>query len=146
MCYFSNRIIVIDEVHNIKLKEKGDDPRVDVYKQLHRMLHLVQNCKILLMSGTPIKDSIIDFSDIINLIVPLNKQLPIKQSFIDTYFNFEKEVPKLQRNYTLKEEKIDELKELLKGKISYLKSMSSEIKKNFIGEKNISDLKYFINL
>ena len=140
---FSNRIIVIDEVHNIKLKEK-DDPKVDVYKELHRMLHLVQNCKILLMSGTPIKDSIIDFSDIINLIVPLNKQLPVKQSFIDEYFNFEKEVPKLQRNYTLKEEKIDELKELLKGKISYLKSMSSEIKKKFIGEKNISDLKYFI--
>ena len=144
---FSNRIIVIDEVHNIKLKEKGDikiDTKIDVYFQLHRMLHLVQNCKILLMSGTPIKDSIIDFSDIINLIVPLNKQLPVKQSFIDTYFNFEKEVPKLQRNYIIKDEKIDELKELLKGKISYLKSMSSEIKKKFVGEKNISNLKYFI--
>lgn len=141
---FSNRIIVIDEVHNIKLKEKGDDPRVDIYKQLHRMLHLVQNCKILLMSGTPIKDSIIDFPDIVNLIVPLNKQLPVKQSFINTYFNFEKEVPKLQRNYTIKDEKIDELKDLLKGKVSYLKSISYEIKKNFIGEKNISNLNYFI--
>lgn len=144
---FSNRIIVIDEVHNIRLKDKNEieiDPKLDVYFELDRMLHLVQNCKILLMSGTPIKDNIMEFPDIINLLVPLNKKLPVKQDFINEYFKFDKEVPKLQRDYIIKDEKIDDLKKLLKGKISYLKSMSYQIKKKFIGTEKIGNLNHFI--
>ena len=91
---FSNKIIVIDEVHNIRLKEiiehkkkKGEDiiPKetIYVYKEIHRMLHLVKNCKILLMSGTPIKDQIPEFANVMNLIIPKNKQLPTKKKFIN---------------------------------------------------------------
>lgn len=48
---YNNRIIVIDEVHNLRIqaKEKG----LNVYAQFHRFLHVVKDCKILLMSGTP---------------------------------------------------------------------------------------------
>ena len=50
---FSNYIIVIDEVHNLREKEAGGDDKM--YNQFHRFLHLVKNCKILLLSGTPMK-------------------------------------------------------------------------------------------
>ena len=145
---FSNTIIVIDEVHNIRLKDEDItkvDKKIDVYKQIHNLVHLVKNCKILLMSGTPIKDKITEFADIVNLLVPIDKQLPEKrQTFIDSYFNYNKALPNLQRDYILKEEKTKELKSLLKGKVSYLRSMSYQIKKEYMGNKKVGELEYFI--
>lgn len=60
---FSNCVIVLDEVHNIREKmekqSKVDDffkkESFDVYKQFHRMFHLIKYSKILLMSGTVMK-------------------------------------------------------------------------------------------
>lgn len=61
---FSNSIVVIDEVHNIrekveKQRNKNYDflrkESFDIYKQFHRMLHLIKYSKILLMSGTVMK-------------------------------------------------------------------------------------------
>ena len=62
---FSNRVIVLDEVHNIREKiDKQNDNKnnnmfkrdsFDVYKQFHRMFHLIKYSKILLMSGTVMK-------------------------------------------------------------------------------------------
>ena len=152
---FSNKIIIIDEVHNIRLKEiikhkqkKGEEtiPKetIYVYKQIHRMLHLVKNCKILIMSGTPIKDKIPEFANIMNLILPIDEQLPTKQKFLNDYFNFDEELPELERTYIIKKNKVKYLKSLLKGKVSYLKAISSTVKKEFIGDKNVGGLKHFI--
>ena len=151
---FSNKIIVIDEVHNIRLKEiikykkKGDSiiPKetIYVYKEINRMLHLVKNSKILLMSGTPIKDKISEFANVLNLIIPKNKQLPTKQKFINEYFDFDENLPVLERIYTVKKNKIKHLKNLMKGKVSYLKAISSTIKKEFVGDKKVGGLKHFI--
>ena len=61
---FSNSIIVIDEVHNIREKMEKHQNKdydffkkesFDVYKQFHRMFHLIKYSKILLMSGTVMK-------------------------------------------------------------------------------------------
>jgi superfamily II DNA or RNA helicase len=53
---FDNSIIVCDEVHNLHLKTKTKELYVDIYKQLHRLFHILYNKKILLLSGTPMKD------------------------------------------------------------------------------------------
>ena len=51
---YSNNIIVIDEVHNLREYEYEDgNEKIGVYNQFHRFLHLVKNSKILLLSGTP---------------------------------------------------------------------------------------------
>lgn len=53
---YSNNIIVIDEVHNLRIQDTTNDKyRISMYDQFHRFLHLVKNCKILLLSGTPMK-------------------------------------------------------------------------------------------
>lgn len=67
---FSNTIFVVDEVHNLREKEEvvrreadvrnflvnkrasGLTSPLDIYKQFHRLFHLVKESKILLMSGT----------------------------------------------------------------------------------------------
>jgi hypothetical protein len=153
---YSNKIIVIDEVHNIRLSEykvdeygrrirRQNDNKIDgvnIYKEFHRFLHLVKNSKIILMSGTPIKDNIEEFADIMNLILPTNNQFPTKKKFIDYYFD--KKINNENENILeLKPSKINEFKDKIKGLISYLKAIDSEVKKEFVGEK-IGKLQHFL--
>ena len=129
---YNNHIIIIDEIHNLRMqsKEKG----LNIYKQFHRFLHVVKDCKILLMSGTPMKDGVDEIASVMNLILPLNKQLVTGEEFLDEYFTVNK-----MGVYKVKSNKVDELKELFKGRVSYLKAMQSDIKKVFMG-KNIGNL------
>lgn len=53
---YSNRIMVIDEVHNIRPSKKEG---VETYKQFYRLCHIPNNTKILLLSGTPMNIEII---------------------------------------------------------------------------------------
>jgi superfamily II DNA or RNA helicase len=52
---YSNIVIVIDEVHNLRIQDVTKDDSVSIYTQFKRFLHLVKNCKIILLSGTPMK-------------------------------------------------------------------------------------------
>jgi len=144
---FSNKIIVIDEVHNIRLqdiknkkkKNKKKNPPVLLYKNFHRFLHLIKNCKIILLSGTPIKDRIDEIASVMNLILPLDEQLPNDKEFINIFFNKDPNY----NVYKIKPEKIAELKSKFNGRVSYLEAVQSEVKKEYVGEK-IGNLKHFI--
>jgi len=134
---FNNKIIVIDEVHNLRIqaKEKG----LNIYAQFLRFLHVIKDCKILLMSGTPMKDGIEEISSVMNLILPNNQQLPTGEDFITNYFTQDES----NGVFNVKPDKVDELKLVFKGRVSYLKAMKSEIKKVFIGDHigNLQHLK-----
>jgi hypothetical protein len=140
---FSNSIIVIDEVHNIREKMEKQHNKdydffkkesFDVYKQFHRMFHLIKYSKILLMSGTVMKDDPSEFSSVMNLILPLNSQFINEKLFINNYFD---------KDGIFKKSMIEDFQTHIKGRISYLKSMPSEVQKIFIGEK-LRNLKHFI--
>jgi hypothetical protein len=176
---YSNKIIVVDEVHNIRLQktnpttlfyeeeiariQKEDrsitsrealklakqrwTPEIaekynaiadkkSTYKQMHRFLHLVKNCKIILMSATPMKDQVEEIATIMNLILPMDKQLPVKEEFIEQYFNVE------GNQIVIKPDKVNYLKNLFKGKISYLDAAYSNIDKKYIGTP-LGSLKHF---
>lgn len=134
---YSNLVIIIDEVHNLRLTDEGEDKDIKTYENIHRFLHLVKNCKILLMSGTPMKDQPEEIATIMNLILPLNKQLPTDKDFVDQYLKKEDGILKVR------EDKEESLKNHLNGYISYLKSMQSDdVRKKFIGEE-VGNLKFF---
>ena len=140
---YSNLIIVIDEIHNIR--SSGDSEDVKMYQQFHRFLHLIKNCKILLMSGTPMKDTFDEIADIMNLILPLNNQMLTKKDFIDRYFSIEiKDDNDILYSLNTDTYLINELKSFFKGRVSYLKTMQSSIIKKFIGNKNYNNLNKFI--
>lgn len=125
---YSNRVIIIDEVHNIKdTEKKRKEEKVYVYKQIHRILHLAKNRKIILLSATPMKDNSNEFASILNLILPLDRQLPRGKEFNEMFFQDDK----------LKN--IKKLKEYIRGKVSFLRTMESEVVKMNIG-KNIGEL------
>lgn len=134
---YSDHIIIIDEVHNLRIQDKKDsdaetetkEEYLEVYKQFKRFIHRVNNCKILLMSGTPIKDSINELASISNLLLDEDSQFPEENDFLTQYTELSNDI------YTIKKEKIQEIKNKLRGKISVLKERPSKISKEFIGEK-----------
>ena len=137
---YSNTVIVIDEVHNIRLQDiqnKRERTAVRVYDNFHRFLHLVKNCKIILLSGTPVKDSVDEIASVMNLILPLDKQLPVNKVFLEMFFTFENNV------FKVKPDRVAELKDVFKGRVSYLVSQQSSVVKTYIGESigNLAHLK-----
>jgi len=84
----------------------------------------------VLLSATPMKDNITEFASVMNLILPINMQLPTKKDFNKTFFdNLDK----------IKNTKM--LKEYIRGRISFLRSMESQITKINVG-KLVKNLKY----
>lgn len=139
--FYSNKIIVIDEVHNIRIQDDGDNmDAIEIYNQFHRFLHLVLNCKVLLLSGTPMKDDPSEIASIANLILSMEKQLPIEEDFLKAFM----ETKDGGHVYTVRENAVDNLKEHLQGKISFLKEAESTVKKDFLGQKKYGRLKYFV--
>uniref|UniRef100_A0A6C0H3X8 Helicase ATP-binding domain-containing protein n=1 Tax=viral metagenome TaxID=1070528 RepID=A0A6C0H3X8_9ZZZZ len=139
---FNNNIIVIDEVHNLRMKtqieENGKKTSLNVYNQFYRFLHVVKDCKILLMSGTPMKDGVDEIASVMNLILPDSKKLPTGIDFLTDFFN------KKDNTYIVKKSYIDELKNAFKGRVSYLRSMRSSVEKVFQENGLESDLVHMI--
>jgi len=52
---YSNKVIVIDEVHNLRPQDKTEG--LHIYHQFYRLTHVIENSKILLLSGTPMKSN-----------------------------------------------------------------------------------------
>ena len=123
---YENCIFAIDEVHNLRLKPtKKNDRSINIYKEMHRFLHLIENKKILLLSGTPMKDRPEEISTIMNLILPTNQQLPTGKKFLNEYM----------LNGKIKEDKKEELRNYFKGRISYLKmTLPTNLRKIYNGE------------
>lgn len=125
---FESFIIVIDEVHNIRDNENKTS--VKIYDQIHRFLHLLEHRKIILMSGTPMKDNPCEIAGVMNLILPHNRQMATDNDFTNKYFFKEKLIC------------IDELKNYFRGKVSFLKSNITDVPKVYIGSV-ISPLEHF---
>ena len=135
---YSNMIIGIDEVHNLRQyderKRAGFKDKSIQYNQIHRLMHVAIGCKKIIMSGTPMRDHPNEIAPVLNLILPLDKQLPVGKRFNEMYLYQRDGV-----NY-VKEDMKDELKEYMKGRVSFLKS-TVDVETEYVGEP-IGDLKY----
>jgi len=121
---YSNRIIIIDEVHNIRVQPSKRERTQ--YESLHKFLHVVKNCRILLLTATPIWDKVYDIASLLNLLLPMEEQLPVLEKFTKEFFT---------KDGDLLPEKISELKEKMHGRISYLRPLISSAVRNEIGVK-----------
>lgn len=114
---YSNYVIVIDEVHNIRLRgEEG------TYSSFHRFLHVVKNCKIVLMSGTPMRDKSNEIATIMNLILPIDTQLPVGEDFDSTFLD----------NNILTPSKALLLKKYFHGRVSYVQTLEGDVNVKFM--------------
>lgn len=85
------------------------------------------------------KDNPEEIASVMNLILPLDKQLPTGKNFTDEYMQVNKD------NYSvITPDKIKSLKTFLTGRVSYIANMETDVKKEYIGDENIGSLKHFI--
>lgn len=132
---YSNHIIVIDEVHNLRIKDKtGKTP----YDAFWRLIHVAEGCKVLLMSGTPMKDRVEEVAAIMNLILPVDQQLPTGETFLRKFFDSDysgviTETGEPFPFQIVKPSMIKKLKLSFKGRVSYLRLSHSAVPQIFMG-------------
>ena len=79
---FSNRMLVIDEVHNIRLSKEGKVKTSS--DNLGKLVEATNNLKLLLLSATPMFDSYSEIIWILNLLLLNDKRYPISQREVFT--------------------------------------------------------------
>lgn len=115
---FSDCYFFLDEIHRLRNQNQGDsgidgNPE-NIYNILWKIFHLAKRIKVVLLTATPMVNSVSDFVPLINLILPADKQLPTSWNY--DYVN------------------IRQLESYLRGYISYIKSIDLGVKRREIGD------------
>ena len=105
--YFSNRYMIIDEVHNIR-DEQGSETR-DTIKTIEKVIKYSHNLRLVLLTATPMYNRSTEIIWILNMML-LNDNRPI----IDTKTIFDKDGVLLESGKKILEDKC-------RGYISYLR-------------------------
>jgi|TARA_R110002153_G_scaffold140180_6_gene291177 hypothetical protein len=79
---FSNRMLVIDEVHNIRLSKEGKIKKSS--ENLSALVTSANNLKLLLLSATPMFDSYTEIIWILNLLNLNDKRYPVELNEVFT--------------------------------------------------------------
>jgi hypothetical protein len=128
---FHNTYVIIDEAHNVKETKKEGSKKFEgsVYKQIWDFCHTVKGCKIMLLSGTPMRDKVFsEFVGVANLLLPIEEQLTIKQ--VKNAFTPEGQ---------LQDKKL--IASRMRTRVSYLRSMVGKIAATYMGSI-VSPLQY----
>lgn len=110
---FDDRVIIIDEIQNIKTGKKNDLTK-NIQPILQSIIKYGKNIKLVLMSATPMFDRPDEIIYYMNLLLLNDKRPPINKNDIFTI------------NGTLKPNIEDKLREYFKGYVSYIRSEKPE--------------------
>lgn len=116
--YFSNTGIIVDEAHNLIVESSDSGTRIDVeetkkvYEILWKIFHLVPGMKKILMTATPMRNGPQELAKLLNLLNDEDHQI---EDDIEKYTD-------------------EQLWEIMKGKVSYLREMTRKINVNYIGK------------
>jgi len=87
--HYDKSIIIIDEAHHLVQTNKEEDKKS--YNTLLRFLNILAFKKLLVMSGTPIRDQPDEIIPLLNLVLPKEKQLS-RSAFISTFFSVKENI------------------------------------------------------
>ena len=105
---FSNRLIIVDEVHNIRIMAEKDKNAEKTAGLLMMIAEHAENMRLLLLSATPAYNSYHEIIWLANLLNAVDKRAPIKES----------EVFKKDGTYTKATETEEDGEELLRRKLT----------------------------
>ena len=116
---FNNRLIIIDEVHNITLAQDNKEAK-KVGSMLMRIARYSQNIRLLLLSATPVYNNYKEIIWLTNLMNAVDKRSSIKiEDIFDKEGNFVKE--RTTKDGVKLEGGIELLKRKLTGYVSYVR-------------------------
>ena len=100
---YSNRVVIIDEVHNLKIHDKLDveNKTMKRYEAVEHMVRFANNIKLILLSGTPMYHEPTEIISLLNLMLINDNYKPIskKQFFKGNDLYNIKEFRKITKGY-----------------------------------------------
>lgn len=143
---FGNSVFVLDEVHRIRPKEGAKPEDIESYREIKEFFIVLDslrvNHKIILMSGTPMRDSPEEIATVMNLILPKTGQMLEGEQFLQRYM-----IKNEDQTYSISSQAMtDELKTYFRGRVSFLAGMKSDIPKIYqsnTGANQVGSLSYF---
>lgn len=105
--YFSNRLLIIDEVHNIR-DDQGGELR-DVVKTIQNVIRYSDNLRLLLLTATPMYNRSTEIIWILNMMLLNDKRPLLKKDLV------------FDSNGTVTEMGARRLREVCRGYVSYLR-------------------------
>jgi len=135
-----NRVIIIDEAHNMV----GND----VYTALVTLLDKSINTKIVLLTATPVFDNLLELPELINILVPPSQRLPIRKDFLTSQISKSQQLIQKTKSdgvFQLTSHGKNVFTRLLSGRVSYIGIDSSTFPKRIdIGIPLVSAVKHSI--
>ena len=110
--FFNNRLIIIDEVHNITLAQDNKEAK-KIGSLIMRIARYAQNIRMLLLSATPVYNNYKEIIWLTNLMNAVDKRSSIKTEDV-----FDKEGKFLQERTTKDGLKLESGRDLLKRKLT----------------------------
>lgn len=122
---YSGSMFIVDEAQNLHVDPTGgeEEQQRRIYDQLWRVFHVVERSKVMLLTATPMINEVNEIAPIMNLILPLNQQLP------------------LDGNYAAVT--LDQIEPYFRGKISFVRELDTGAVPDYQG--NVINAVYDIN-
>jgi hypothetical protein len=121
---YSNAFIVVDEGHHLHV-EGDDELGSRTYNAFHKVFHKVKNSIIMIMSGTPMTNRAGEIAELMNLLLPQDRQMP-------THDNFDRQfIPNGTVNSAA-------LRPYFKGMVTCLRSIPSSAETVFVGNSKVT--------
>ena len=117
--FFNNRLIIVDEVHNIRLADDNTDDKTG--KLLMKLARFSNNMRLLLLSATPLYNSHTEIVWLTNLMNLNDKRGLINQNEVFDQEGMFKEEKKDQAGTVIEEGGYELLSRKLTGYVSYIR-------------------------
>jgi len=113
---FSNTMFFLDEAHRMRNYGDSDKEDENIYNNLWKLLHVAKRTKIVIGTATPLVNSVNDFVPLLNLLLPADYQMPIK-------------------NWDYSNVTLEQLEPFMRGKMSFVRSIDTGVNIQYKGLK-----------
>lgn len=116
---YSDVLFICDEIQDLitedwDIEKRDKDQDKTAYNALFTLFHAVPNIKVMLMSATPMIDKVREIIPIMNLILPLERQIPI--------------------DFDLERATLEQMEPYFRGRISFVRALDTGAIPEYQGE------------
>lgn len=133
---YEHCIIILDESHHLVLTDDQIEAKKS-YAAIETFLNRLRYKKLLVMSGTPIRDQPHEIVPLLNLVLPKDKKFSNRSEFMHEYFEVmaEREVMPgiFLKIYEWKTGMRRIFREALRGRISYVRRETTSVEVDYVG-------------
>lgn len=132
---YENCIILLDEAHHLVQTNKDEEKKS--YSTIMRIIDTLSSRKLIVMTGTPVRDQPDEVVPLLNLVVPPSRRIK-RSDFIGEFFETERKIAVLDRVempiYRWRHGMRERFQELIRGRVSYLRRETTNVSVEYVGD------------